>query len=173
MKHKAKLRISRPFFFGDGRRKISIAVKDTDARIEFLELEINLDKFAECLTGMADVECEMEFRGLENVGKKIETMPLEFEVEERCYGDERKQNAINLARNAAPKGWSPSTYFGSQSSFFQRNGKSYARTSASRWVEKCQDDCGTCEFEAACPDIKSTDRCYKGCHLNDSTKISI
>ena len=37
---------------------------------------------------------------------------------------------------STPDGWECSTYFGSKKSFFQKDGKEYARTTASRWIKK-------------------------------------
>lgn len=127
--HKAQLTISRPMY-GDHRKKIAIEIKDVDANIEFLELEIGLEEFAKALTGLAGAECEMQFRWLENVGKRVEIDTFEFE----CKRD--KQEAIRKVKKLCPKEWRPSTYFGSQNSFFKKDGKDFARTTIRRWVEK-------------------------------------
>jgi len=134
MKHKAKLTISRPSY-GDGRKKITIRVEDDDAVIRFLDIEMDLADFAECITGLSYVNCEMEVRGLENVGKKRESMPIIFEMTAVDY-DVKVDTAIKLAEEAAPEGWVCSSYFGSQDSFFYKDGKYYGRTTAYRWVEK-------------------------------------
>ena len=134
MKHKAALTISRPSY-GDDRKKISIQVRDINARIQFLELEIDLDKFTECLTGLSEVESDMEFRGLENVGKSKETMKIEFEIPDASYIT-GKDKVKEIAVLNTPEGWTCSSYFSSQNSFFQKDDKYFARTTASRWVEK-------------------------------------
>ena len=67
---KGKITISRPQF-GDGRKAISITVKDVDSRVRFLDIELPLGEFAECLTGLSEVTCNIETRGLKNVGKKV------------------------------------------------------------------------------------------------------
>lgn len=134
MKHKAKLTISNPHY-GDGRKKINISIQDDCARIQFLDIEIDHDKFAQAITGLSSVECEMEFRGLENVGKVIEKQGIEFEVPD-CEWRDREKIASKLADEMAPEGWVASHYFGSQGSFFTKDGKSYARTTISRWVDK-------------------------------------
>ena len=134
MKHKANLSITRPSY-GDGSRKISITVKDKDARIRFLDIEIDYDKFAECITGLSEIECTMKVRGLENVGKNIETMTVEFGISGPQYNID-KEDIIMQAKEHTPEGWTCSTYFGSKSSFFEIDGKDFARTTASRWVDK-------------------------------------
>jgi hypothetical protein len=135
MKHKAKLSISRPSY-SDGSKKIAIRVMDTEARIEFLEIEIDLEAFSECITGLGHCGCEMEVRGLQNVGKKIENMPIVFEVPEEFRYKGKCGGVDSLAKKATPYGWECSMYFGSQTSFFSKDGKDFARTTASRWVEK-------------------------------------
>jgi hypothetical protein len=137
MKHKAELSISRPSY-GDGRKKISILVNDSEARIEFLEIEIDLEAFSECITGLGHCDCEMEVRGLQNVGKKIENMPIVFEVPKELRYSRNKYKIQTLAEKATPDGWHCSTYFGSQNSFFSKDDKDFARTTASRWVDKPQ-----------------------------------
>ena len=135
MKHKAKLNISRPSY-GDDRRKIAISVIDTDAGIEFLELEIDLADFAECVTGLSHVECEMEFRGLENLGKVSEKEKIEFKVSDSYIYKDRNKEAIEKAKLSTPPGWEASEYYGSQNSFFTKGDEMWARTTITRWVDK-------------------------------------
>ncbi len=135
MKHKAKLTITRPIC-GDGRKVISIQVEDADAGIRFLELEVPLDNFSECLTGLSFVECDMKFRGLQNVGKKKERMPVTFQMPDHADYSNRKEVAKEIAQDQVPAGWLVSDYFDSQNSFFMKDGKEFARTNAVKWVEK-------------------------------------
>ena len=134
MKHKAGLTISRPPY-GDGSRKISIQVKDRDASIKFLELEVDYDKFAECLTGLAEVDCEIKVNKIENVGKVIERKKIEFEIPGPEY-EVSDEIMKRLAPENTPDGWECSVYFNSQDSFFKKDGKEYARTHISRWIDK-------------------------------------
>ena len=134
MKHKGALTISRPSY-GDGSRKISIQVKDVDAVTRFLEIEIYYDKFAECVTGLSEVECELQFNGIENVGKVRESKNIEFKIGKVGYSD-RIDIATNLAHKNCPDGWRPYCYFRSQNSFFTRDGEEWAITTILRWVEK-------------------------------------
>jgi len=139
MKNKAKLSISRPQYF-DGTEKISISVTDADAHVEFLEIEIELADMMRCLTGGHATECWMETRGLDVIGKMNERMNLEFEMPEHGYSN-RVEVARKAADKAAPEGWSVSGYFGSQNSFFERDGVKMARTTMDRWVEKSSAEC--------------------------------
>ena len=135
MEHKAKLSISRPSC-SNGDKFISIKVEDVDAGITFLALEIDYASFAEVITGMSMVDCSMEVRNLKNVGKSIERDNIEFPISYEGYRSERKDAAIEAARSHTPEGWEFSEYFGSQNSFFSKDGETWARTSIYRWVEK-------------------------------------
>lgn len=136
MKHKATLTISRPSY-GDGCKAISIQVMDVDARVRFLELEIGYAEFAQVLTGLSEIECMMEVKDLQNVGKQIERKTIEFEMpKNKPYC---KDTASTRAIQEAPEDWRPSLYFGSKSSFFSQNDVNYARTDIYRWVDKEQE----------------------------------
>lgn len=134
MKHRAALTISRPSY-GTGEKKISITVKDKDAGIRFLEIEIDYDTFAEALTGLSESDCMMTVRGLENVGKNIERKEFKFKMPD-CGYHNVKDVAAQEAEKLAPEGWKVSTYFGSKDSFFEKDGERHAKTTISRWVKK-------------------------------------
>ena len=134
--NKAELTISRPSY-SDGNKLIHISIKDKDARVQFLELKISYSDFTEALTGMAFVECDMEFRSLDCVGKMIEKDTLTFPMPLTTYSN-RVEVAIRESSLATPDGWTTSSYFGSKESFFTEDGKDYARTTISRWVDKPQ-----------------------------------
>lgn len=134
MTHSAQLTISRPVY-SNGKKKISIKVRDNEARIEFLRIQIDLDKFTECLTGLAYVECDMEVHSLDKINKQEERKPLIFKMPSGSNAW-NKEIAVARAIEHTPEGWTPSLYFGSPSSFFTKDGKPYAKTYISRWVEK-------------------------------------
>lgn len=117
---------------GDG--VISISIRDELSHIEFVEAKISFNDFAEAITGLSFVDCDIMVNGLEKVGMQIERKTLEFEMPESSYND-RKDIAYQEALKLCDDGWIPSSYFSSQGSFFKKDGKDFARTSASRWVE--------------------------------------
>ncbi len=132
-KIKTQLTIFRPQS-GDGRKRILIRVEDRDSQISFLDIEIGLEDFAECLTGLSGVECEGIIRGLENVGKTKEREKFEFELPEHNYSNQ-KENAVKEGKRLTPEGWTLEECFSSQSSFCQKDGKTWARTDIFRYVE--------------------------------------
>ncbi len=117
---------------------IQITVTDEDARIEFLQLRMSPEAFGRCVTGQSMIECDLEVRDLENVGKVFERQPLEFQLsdENQSWSAEVKIIAAKEADRRAPDGWFASHYFGSQNSFFTKNGENWARTYMYRWVDK-------------------------------------
>ena len=132
---KGKLTISRPQYH-DNRKLISIQVKDGLSKTRFLDIEISYADFAECLTGMSEMECELKTRDLDKVGLKKETKSITFEFPE-CIYTNRKEIAYKMACkivNANHDGWIASDYFGSKGSFFTQDGISMAKANLSRWV---------------------------------------
>ena len=132
---KGAITISRPSC-GDGSKYISIRIKDKCSRISFVDIRIGYAEFTEALTGMSEMECELITRGLQNVGKQKETMPLEFLVcpKGNPIGD-RKKVAKDLAIANTPNGWTPDLYFDSQKSFYHEGTELWARTNIYRYVE--------------------------------------
>ena len=58
---------------------------------------------------------------------------FEFEIGSFWGYDDRKEKAWEIAKRVCPEGWSPSNYFSSKSSFFEKDGKSFAMTQIARW----------------------------------------
>lgn len=133
-KIKGQLTISRPIS-SSGEKLISIRINDVDAGIEFLRLEIGLEEFAECLTGLSRQHCEFEVENLQNVGKRIEREPLVFAIPQCSYPNKKKV-ACETAKSLCNDGWHAREYFDSKDSFFTEDGIAYARTQKTRWVSK-------------------------------------
>ena len=66
---KGNITITRPSY-GSEKEVIKIQVRDKNSRIAFLECEITLENYAKLLTGLSEVELDMNVKGLEFVGKK-------------------------------------------------------------------------------------------------------
>ena len=136
--HKAALTISRPNY-GDGRKKISITVKDREAVTEFLEIEIDLAAFTECITGLSSIDCDMVVKNLDKVGKVREQDKIKFKMPDNQFHN--KDVAREEAAKHTPEGWEFSGHFGPQNSFFtvqtdEGEREDWATTSIMRWVDK-------------------------------------
>lgn len=115
-----------------GRTRIE--VEDEKGNVTFLEIHLDSIQFNELMAGHY-VKCTLNLRGLEKVGKVHENKTFEFELPEELIGYNVDRNLIyQHALKVAPKGWEPDNYFGSQSSFFQKDGNNFARTVIRRWV---------------------------------------
>jgi len=125
-----KLSISRPS--GSDEPYIKIAIEDKLSRVEFLEINIPLEEFAEALTGLALRPVTLKVRSLDKVGKVKEGKSLNFVV--KTKGD-RKEYAEQNAQSHADEGWTASTYFGSQLSFSSIDGITFAHGCQYRYVE--------------------------------------
>jgi len=135
-KHDGSLTISRPHC-SDGSSYINIEVEDKDAGIRFLSLEVSFVEFSQALTGLGGRPCKIEVHGLEHVGMQIERNTLEFVLpNDFPEYTGTKERAGELAKEICPEGWTPNIYFGSQNSFFRKDGIRYARCQITRWVEK-------------------------------------
>jgi hypothetical protein len=110
----------------------TIKIYDEDADVQFCEIELTSKQFCQALGRLAHTHCEIEVRGLEKLGKKMEHKNFEFEISNKDYGD--KVVACQIVKKLCPDGWTPDYYFGSRGSFYGNNDKSYARCIIRRWV---------------------------------------
>lgn len=126
-----KITISKVVGLGDDYMEIRI--RDVDASVEFIEVKLSMEDFAQAITGMGAIPCKFEVRGLENVGKKRETEPLKFPIPGVL---EKKEKALELLPSYIPDGWKASMYFHSRNSFTTEGDQHYANTTIYRWVDK-------------------------------------
>ena len=122
-------------FNEDGLR---IEVHDADASITFLEIHLDATQTCQAFSRLSHTKVSAcEVRGIEKVGKKMEWDTLEFPFNDHTVSyNERDELAYQEALKACPEGWTPSGHFGSQGSFFDKDGVRHARTTIRRWVEK-------------------------------------
>jgi hypothetical protein len=122
---------------GNGAR---IEVEDESSGIQFLKINLSAEQFTACLGQLANVECDMNIRGLDLIGKMRETGKHEFKIPAELYNRRYKEReyfyktAQELAQSQLADGWIADSYFGSQGSFFQKDGEQWARVTIRRWV---------------------------------------
>jgi hypothetical protein len=114
--------------------KVTIEFHDEDSNTTFAKATMNPEAFTAAIGRLYYVDADIEVRGLDRVGKVHETAQHEFEIGEGVGKD--PVVLYGIAKATAPEGWTPDNYFGSQGSFFTRDGKRYARCTIRRWVEK-------------------------------------
>jgi hypothetical protein len=121
------------FLVGDGGATIEFY--DAEACITFAKATLTADQLCQALSRLMHTPCKMELHNLDKVGKTMEYQELIFEIPEPLfYKGERNETAKKLAIKNCPEGWKPELYFGSQQSFFNRDGKHMARCNIRRWV---------------------------------------
>jgi len=113
---------------------IQITIQDEDALIEFVQINVSLADFTEAVTGLAYTPCAFSVRGLDKVGKKREHRTFEFPLPDGSFN--HKKTACEVLPTVCPEGWTARDLFNSQDSFFQKDGKVWARTLIMRWVDK-------------------------------------
>lgn len=133
-----QITISRPH--GGGKDVVNIALYDPNAAVQFIDLEMSLANFAEALLGLGHVDCDVELRGAERVGKIRETRPLEFTFEHDRNSGARdaRDKAKDICQQYADEGWFAATYFGSKGAVQQSGDTVLARTSQYRWVDQVE-----------------------------------
>jgi hypothetical protein len=123
---KGKITISRPQL-GDHKEFVRVTLKDIDACMKFLEVDVPLGQFALALTGMSEQECDLHPNRLDTVGKVREMEPCVFVLTQeymdrhklsRYYKEEIRQHMVldpeGLFRQT--DGWELSIHLGYQTS---------------------------------------------------------
>lgn len=114
---------------------LTIELDDSDAVVRLARIILNQKQTCQALSRLGYTPCEVEVWSLDKVGKKRLTEPFTFPMPD-CSYKESKDVASREAVRLCPEGWEPSTYFGSQDSFFKRDNETWARTVIHKWVDK-------------------------------------
>ena len=120
--------------------RITIELKDSESSTTFCKIELTAEQFATALGRLSYTRCEsMELFGLEKLGKKLENKYFEFEVLDDTSGSTQpylNQECLRALKKAGMEEWVSDNYYTSQNSFFNKDGKKYARVTIRRWTEK-------------------------------------
>ena len=112
----------------------TIEIEDDVANMTFAKIKLTPQQLSAALSRRACVDCEIDTKGLDKVGKQHENKHFEFEIPDylnrSIYADELQK----IAQSKLSDGWIAESYFGSQGSFFVKDGKQYARCVIRRWV---------------------------------------
>lgn len=125
---KGKITISK--IHSPSENKMSVRLTDSSSGTRFVTAEVDMLDFMEALTGLGEVDCTITTNRIDTVGKIRQVKSLEFPV--KAFRD-KKQAAVEAAKHC-PEGWEFINYFGSQTSFFDKDGVQYARTQMVRYV---------------------------------------
>ncbi len=110
-----------------------LEIKDQLANMTFVRIKLNEKQVCQMLSRLSNTECQkIEVFGLNKVGKEHENKTFEFELSKHDYM-EAKQCALETIKDVCPDGWISDGYFNSRDSFFEKDGKKYARVCIRRW----------------------------------------
>lgn len=124
--------ISRPH--GDDGRYVEIRLRDETSGITFVEAKMDMLSFTEALFGLVEQECQLELRGLANIGKVREREKVKLEYPKEL-GYNKDDIAAWLVDHYPREGWKLDTYLGSQGSTVYEGDKRFANVSYYRYVD--------------------------------------
>lgn len=116
------------------RHSTTIEIHDDEANTTFCLIELTPDQLSAALSRLSRVECDLDVRGFGRVGKTHENKDFEFEIPKPDMTDEELGRYSQEILDSNGEGWISDKYFGSQSSFFYKDGKKFARTTIRRWI---------------------------------------
>jgi len=113
---------------------VRIQFKDCNSVTRFATAELSLEQYAQAITGLSEIPCMIEISNLQNVGLRRISDTLEFELEaQNSYS--RNLHIEQLLR-CVPDGWKTTDELSSQNSFFEKDGKRWARATINKWVKE-------------------------------------
>lgn len=113
---------------------ISIAIKDETSKTKFLEVKMSLERFAECLMGVANTDCKLKYNRLDSVGKIKQTRRVSVDV--TMHGYAPHQHVLEgIAGHNTPDGWEYSNSFGSKDNFSYKGDEIYFHFTIFRYVD--------------------------------------
>lgn len=112
----------------------TIEIEDENANARFVTVKLTPEQLSMALSRQMSIDCELEVKGLEKVGKKHENSTFEFEITEDKARSDYNEELQQIAQFQLKDGWVAENYFGSSNSFFKKDGKQYARVTIRRWI---------------------------------------
>ena len=115
------------------REYTTIEIEDDNANARFLTIKLTPEQLSEALSRTMCVDCEIEVKGLEKVGKTHENKSFEFEIPKELASSRNENQLQTIVQSLLTDGWISDGYFSSQNSFFVRDGQQMARCTIRRW----------------------------------------
>lgn len=117
------------------REFTTIELIDKKSNITFAKVTLTPEQFSSALSRTAYTDCAIEVAGLDKLNKLMEVQKIEFPLPKTFdkYSQDRK-STFEIGKTYCPEGWVMDDYFSSQDSFFEKDGKRFARTCIRRWV---------------------------------------
>jgi hypothetical protein len=127
------------YFSFDANRGMSITLGDSNANADIIKIQIEAADLIRLFANQANVPCKFIAANLDKIGRyhkhKTFEFPLPKNFEKIKYTD-RKTTAYKIAVELAPKNYEPDSNFSSQNSFFEKDGKPWARCTIRKYCKK-------------------------------------
>jgi hypothetical protein len=115
---------------------VQIVITDRIANTVIAEAHLTPEQFCEALSHVSKVKCNVLIGDVNRIGKKHENEMFEFKLPEGTTIWSREELDLRaLAQSQLENGWIADGYFGSQNSFFEKDGEPWARCTVRRWVK--------------------------------------
>lgn len=116
------------------RDETTIEIEDENANVKFVKVTLTAEQLSAALSRQMAVECKIDVRGLEKIGKKHENKSFEFEIPSNLASSSKSKELQEIAQSLLSDGWTSERYFSSQNSFFKKEGVQHARCTIRRWI---------------------------------------
>lgn len=118
--------------------KTTIELRDNDAATTFCKVTLTPEELSKALSRLSNTPCNIEVHNVDRLGKMHENETFEFEIPKELRGSsntaELTKMCINSLKELSMEEWKTDGYFASQNTFFERDGKTYARCTIRRWI---------------------------------------
>ncbi len=118
-----------------GAESTTIEIMDKKSRTVFVSVELTPDQLSQALSRIKNTPCEVSVNNLDRVGKTLEHEDFEFKMPDwhnRWRDDKSKLH--EYVTSMLSNDWVADGYFGSQNSFFTKDGEDWGRCTIRRWV---------------------------------------
>lgn len=112
----------------------TIEIHDADASIKFLSIQLTPEQLSSALSRLSQVPCVIDLHGIDKIGKKMEHEKFAFEIPKEISNSKHTDKLHEIAQSLLTDGWIAEHYFACQDTFFEKDGKQYARCTIRRWV---------------------------------------
>ena len=113
----------------------TLEIEDEGSNTIFFKTNITPEQLSAMLSRQGHVLCEeSEVFNVGKIGKKHECKDFTFEIPEILSNSKFSYELKNLANSLLEDGWRADSYFGSQKTFSQKDGKRYATCTIRRYV---------------------------------------
>ena len=114
----------------------TIELFDSESVQVFARVTLTNDQLASMLSRLHRTDCKIQVKNLELVGTKMEHQSFEFEIDKEMQYSRISINnhCLKALDDKGMAEWIPDNHYGSKDTFFEKDGKAFARTTIRRWV---------------------------------------